>query len=520
MTLRYQLRAFGEALGGAGAATLMLALFVAWLLPGLFGHDPWKPDEAYTFGLVYHILERGDWLVPTLAGEPFMEKPPLFYWTAALFARSLAGVLPLHDAAHLASLFYVALALVFTWLAADRRIAAPLVLAGCLGYLQHAHQLITDDALVAGIAIGLYGLRESRGWVLGTGAGIAFLAKGLLGPGVLGLIALLVPILPAWRASWRRWPWALVAFAPWALVWPWLLYRHSPQLFHEWFWVNNIGRFTRENTLGGVLDHWHYAKALPWFALPAWPLALWALLRRPGLPEVQFGALAFAAIFGVLSAASSARTLYGLPMLVPLAMLAAVELDTLPRWLAWPVEKLATSLAALAGVALWAAWLAFLYGWRPHGLVEASPGFVPQWQPVLAAAAAALSVVWLLSLALAPALPVRWLAGVALVWGLSMTLWLPWLDHAKSYRGVIASMQAERRKVPGCVATRNLTEPQRAMFHYHAGIVALPKDAQCPWLLVHTSDNKPPEPGPQWRLDWQGTRPGDSKEWFWLFARL
>jgi 4-amino-4-deoxy-L-arabinose transferase-like glycosyltransferase len=520
LTLRYHLRAFGEALGGFGAGTLVLALFAAWLLPGLFGHDPWKPDEAYTFGLVYHIVENGDWLVPTLAGEPFMEKPPLFFWTAALFARAFGGLMPLHDAARLASVFYAALTLVFTWLAADRRIAAPLLLAGCLGYLQHAHQLITDNALLAGVALGLYGLRESRGWVLGTGAGIAFLAKGLLGPGLLGLIALLLPLLPAWRGSWRTWGWALLAFAPWALVWPWLLYRHSPALFHEWFWVNNFGRFTRENTLGGVLDHWHYAKALPWFALPAWPLALWTLARRPGLPEVQFGTLAFAVVFGVLSAASSARTLYALPMLVPLALLAAIELDTLPRWLAWPVAKLAAWGGAIAGTALWAAWLAFLYGWRPHGLVEASPGFVPYLAPVLLAAAIAISLVWLLSLGLEPRLPVRWLSAVALAWGLVMTLWLPWLDHAKSYRGVFADL---RRQLPGapCVASRGLGEPQRAMLHYFAGLLTeRDEKADCPLLLVETSAAQPPEPGAQWRLDWQGTRPGDNKEWFWLFGRL
>src|SRR5689334_4311120 len=77
-------------------------LCVAWMLPGLVGHDPWKPDEAYSFGLVYHILRSHDWIVPTLAGEPFMEKPPIFYITAALFARGLGWLLPLHDAARLA----------------------------------------------------------------------------------------------------------------------------------------------------------------------------------------------------------------------------------------------------------------------------------------------------------------------------------------------------------------------------------------------------------------------------------
>ena len=521
MALRYQLRVLGETLGGVGAGLLLLALFAAWLLPGLVGHDPWKPDEAYTLGVVYHIVQSGDWLVPTLAGEPFMEKPPLFYWTAALFARAFGGFLPLHDAARLASGFYVALTLVFTWLAADRRVAAPLLLAACLGYLQHAHQLITDNALLAGIALGVYGLRESRGWAIGSGAGIAFLSKGLLGPGLLGCIALVLPALRAWRGSWRTWGWALLAFAPWALAWPWLLYRDSPQLFHEWFWVNNVGRFTRENTLGGVLDHWHYAKALPWFALPAWPLALWSLVRRPGLPEVQFGALSFAVMLGVLSAASSARTLYGLPMLVPLALLAAVEVEALPAWLAWPMEKLAVWASALAGLAIWAVWAAFLFGWRPAVLAEASPGFVPALEPALFAGAAAVTLAWLASFVLQPRLPARWLAAVALAWGLVMTLWLPWLDHAKSYRAVFTDLAQRRPKPAGCVASRGLGEPQRAMLHYFAGLLTDRREgADCPLLLLETSSAAPPQPGPQWRLAWQGARPGDTREWFWLFARF
>src|SRR5688572_11075902 len=142
-------------------------LLAAWTALGLFGHDPWKPDEAYSFGLVWHILESGDWLVPTLAGEPFVEKPPLFYWTAAIFAKLFGWALPVHDAARLATALYVGLALWFTYLAAARRIAAPLLLAASLGYLQHAHQLITDNALVAGIAIGLYALQERKPILLG-----------------------------------------------------------------------------------------------------------------------------------------------------------------------------------------------------------------------------------------------------------------------------------------------------------------------------------------------------------------
>jgi len=501
----------------------LYALLAAWILLGLFGHDPWKPDEAYTFGLVYHILESGDWLVPTLAGEPFVEKPPLFFWTAALFANALPGALPVHDAARLASAFYVALTLAFTYLTAkdwcESPIAAPLILAGCFGYLQHAHQLITDNALMAGIALGLLGLARSSGLLLGTAAGIAFLSKGLLGPGMLGLIAIALLLFREWRtpAYLRSWLVALAAFLPWALIWPTLLYLHSPALFNEWFWVNNFGRFSGAAGLGGVLDHAHYAKALVWFALPAWPLAVVALLRdRLRSPLVQLAMLAFIVMLAVLSAASAARTLYGLPLLIPLALLAAVGLESIPRWLAWPLHVTAVAGAAALGLALWLGWAALLAGWRPAFLEEYSPGFTPTLEPVAVGAAVAITALWCYSWLLS--LPVRWLAGVALVWGLAMTLWLPWLDYAKSYRGVAAQMHAVRVQKPGCVATQGLTEPQRAMFHYYSGIRA-PSGKDCPWLLIHSGSAQMPAPGDGWKPAWRGTRPGDTKEFFWLFSR-
>jgi len=56
-----------------------LLLGIAYVVPGLVGHDPWKPNEAYSFGIIYNVWGGGDWVVPILAGEPFMENPPLFY---------------------------------------------------------------------------------------------------------------------------------------------------------------------------------------------------------------------------------------------------------------------------------------------------------------------------------------------------------------------------------------------------------------------------------------------------------
>src|SRR2546423_7250398 len=261
-----------------------IALFsttALWLTLGLLGRDPWKPDEAYTFGLVYHILNTGDWVLPTLAGEPFMEKPPLFFISAALFAKLFGSILSLHDAARLATGFYVGLTLFFVGLAAARlygtrqALGCALILLGCIGYVHPAHLLITDNSLVAGIAMGLYGLSLVLqrpifgGVVLGTGAGIAFLSKGLIGPGMLGVTAVAPLAAPAWRK--RDYGRGLVvaagAMAPWVLVWPWLLYQRSPELFHEWLIVNNFGRYTGSASLGPEEGHLMYLKILPWFAL-------------------------------------------------------------------------------------------------------------------------------------------------------------------------------------------------------------------------------------------------------------
>ena len=69
----------------------------------------------------------------------------------------------------------------------------------------------------------------------------------------------------------------------------------------------------------------------------------------------------------------------------------------------------------------------------------------------------------------------------------------------------------------GCVTTRNLSEPQRAVFHYFAGILKSPQANDCALLLVHTSSGKAPALEAKWRLLWDGARPGDDRERFWLY---
>src|SRR5437868_7934821 len=143
---------------------LFIVLCAAWLLPGLVGHDPWKVDEAVVFGMVTDMLRSHDWVIFSIAGEPALEKAPLFLWTAAAFAKLLGKAIPLHDAARLASGLYVGLTLGFLSLAANALMGeravrmSVLLLLGCLGLLIRSHEMSTDVAGLAGIALGLYGL--------------------------------------------------------------------------------------------------------------------------------------------------------------------------------------------------------------------------------------------------------------------------------------------------------------------------------------------------------------------------
>jgi 4-amino-4-deoxy-L-arabinose transferase-like glycosyltransferase len=284
------------AVAGLPAGVWVTALVAAWVLFGLVGHDPWKADEAHTFGVVLDYLRYGDWVVPTLAGEPFVEKPPLFYIVSAASAYLFGGLLPLHDAARLGTGFFVGMTLLFLGLTArelyGRGYASPTVVIfiSCLGTFVRLHQIITDVALLAGMAAGVFGLALARrtfrsaSAFLATGAVCAFFAKGLLGPGLLALTALLLPIFPQWRT--RRyletlWVAALIVVLP-ATIWMYALYARSPQLFHEWFIVNNLGRFFGLTRIGPHAPPGYYGYTLLWYAFPALPLAGYAVWTGRG----------------------------------------------------------------------------------------------------------------------------------------------------------------------------------------------------------------------------------------------
>jgi len=527
-------------------ATLLCA---AWILPGLIGRDPWKPDEAHTFGVVYEILRGGSWVVPTLAGEPFLDKPPLFHLTAAAIAKLFSFALPLHDAARLATGLWMAITFAFA-AAAGRELygvrygaISALLLLGCFGFVMRAHLLIADMALLAGFAMSYYGFAAALrrpllgGLWIGTGIGIGFLANGLLAPAVLGATALL---LPALCRDWRNRGYltalgvAAGAAAPWLVIWPALLYQHSPALFEAWLWEENLAQYFGKNALpraGGF----YYLQILPWYAFPVWLLALWTLwgARAGGLvkPAIVLPVTGFVLTLVALSTSSDARELYALPLLIPLSLLAAAAPETLRRGAASAWYWFSAMAFTFFVVVFWFYWSGLELGvpLRLHEhLHRIRPGYTPgfRWLPFLLGVA--YSVFWLAVLASFRKTPMRpvvvWGAGITTMWALLATLFLGWADNVKSYRSMVVSMQRALPKKYDCVSSRALGESQRAMLHYFADVITYREEVparrrECELMLVQGKPQAEIVPQGSWKKIWEGTRPGDKDERFRLYRR-
>jgi 4-amino-4-deoxy-L-arabinose transferase-like glycosyltransferase len=57
---------------------LLSAILFLTLLPGI-QHGPWRPDEPQVAGVCAEMAYQKDFVVPRLNGQPFLEKPPLYY---------------------------------------------------------------------------------------------------------------------------------------------------------------------------------------------------------------------------------------------------------------------------------------------------------------------------------------------------------------------------------------------------------------------------------------------------------
>jgi len=530
-------------------AALFLVICATWLLPGLVGHDPWKVDEANAFGAVMEILRTGDWVNFSIAGEPFPGRAPLFLWAAAIDVKLFGGILALHDAARLTSGFFVAVTLAFLALAClelmgERAMRVGVLLfIGCVGLLARAHEMIPELSGLAGIAMALYGhaLAARRpvagGVAAGLGTGAAFLGSGFL---PLGMLALLAALLPAAAPFWRTRRYVLTVAvvaacaAPLVAGWLFALHASSPDALHDWLKHAARTRWSEMLPDEGFAEELYFVRILPWYAWPALPLAAWTLWRaRRSLTRRREVVLPLAALVAFLAATSASgcpRGADALPLLLPFAMLGAVELDSLPRGAASAFDWFGMMTFFLFAALLWLAWFAALTG-RPEFaaamLRREVPGFHYAFNYFAVSFAALLTLLWAVvvarSVRSARRALVNWTSGITMVWMLAMTLGVPLIDQARSYRGLAARVAAHLPPGSGCVARENVGDAQRALLDYFAGLrtvpVGAPAAAGCKALLLQASPAHVPAAPAGWTEKWRGSRPGDRIELFIVYDR-
>jgi len=218
------------------------------------------------------------------------------------------------------------------------------------------------------------------------------------------------------------------------------MYLRDPPIFALWRDGQSIARFFGFAAGSPPVEPFYYLQNLPWFAWPALPLALWTLYLRSrgyngGLaqPGIVLPVTMSIVLLAVLSAAAEPRATLALPLLLPLSLLAAAEVDTLKRGTSGALDWFGILTFGLLAILVWALWLESLW----HGLPEpvarmfrdTQPGFRPPLQPLALLVSGFLTLLWIVLVRPARRSNRRavlnWATGMTLVWGLYMTIWLP-----------------------------------------------------------------------------------------------
>lgn len=524
------------------AGWILASMLAFYVLAGLFGRDPWKGEDAIHIGAAWHMLQFSDWLSPNIAGRAFHE-PPLYYWSAALTGKLFGGLLPMHEAMRLASGIWVMLALMGLYYAGrelygqSSAAASPLILAGCVGLLLHAHDAQPMLIALAAYSGGLGALatigRKPR--LTGIFYGLA-LAVCLLGTGISPTLPLLAMAPIAWWLAPDRTKAlhtlviGLAIAGLLILPWPLLLLNFEPSRFHGWL-ATELAPLKTPFSFPGA---GRFLSLLPWFAFPALPLAAWTMwtLRKQRLAHPQLLPLSFFLVtLLMLALAYRPGEIPALLLLPPLALLATPGALTLRRGAANAFDWFAMMTFSVFAAFIWLCWSAMALGWPTKlasRVVILRPGFVGEldYSDLLVGLVATAWWVWLIITA--PRSPYRslthWTMGFTTLWLLATTLILPWFDYGKSYRPVAQAIVKALPKDHGCLAERGLSKTQLASLEYFIEITPVSYRStagkSCEWLLVSGNDrHELAAPGTEWTMTWEGQRPGQRSEKFRIFRR-
>jgi 4-amino-4-deoxy-L-arabinose transferase-like glycosyltransferase len=343
------------------AAIILICLFGHLGAIGLVGPD----DPRYAW-IARAMAQTHDWITPRLYGQPWFEKPVLYYWAAAV--GFLLG-LPAEWATRLPSaLAALAAAATIGWLGRrhyERSLSmwspcllAPLIFSTSVAAIGFARAATPDMLFTAALTLAMASaacvLRRHRAlraagdlapedraqddwWPLaffGAFLGLGVLAKGpaaaILAAGAMGLWAL---VTRQWRPAFRlAHPVAIAVFSVVALPWYIICARRNPDFLRVFILQHNFERY-----LTPLYQHrqpfWFFAPILllallPWTILLV-PVAqeghrLWRAKEFRNSPGLFFACWAiFPVIFFSLS--QSKLPSYILPAVPALSLLCAVS---------------------------------------------------------------------------------------------------------------------------------------------------------------------------------------------------
>ncbi len=460
------------------ALLLLCTLYVA---AGFLGREPWKSADMSGFSLLFDLIGTSEyaWVFARLAAASLLAVTltTTWYGTYYLARRESAQPVPFAFGGEARPTDYA------------RAVAdgALLALIACLGLAQLSHETtpaLLQLALVSVIFLGLSGYRFHP---------------------VLSAISLLIA---------------------------------TPLL------IGVIGSTPMDWALAAQSTTWKRAiHMLVWFAWPAWALAVLALIkwRRHWLrknPSAHIlTPLMIVSGHLLLLPVAAQQDRWFLSSLPALASLAAFALPTLRRNLKSLIDLFTLLFFSGCAIIIWVVWLAMQTGIPPQpaaNVARLAPEFTPTMSLIalLLSALATIIWTWLVSWRIGKHRPAIWMSmvlpagGAVLCWTLLMSLWLPLLDHARSYKPLMTKIQAV---IPSqdnkCLQVHGLTLPQVAAVRYYLDrpVDEAHRGELCGWLLTD-SDSLASLPEFVQTRDWQQVarlrRPTDDDEEWVIFKQI
>ena len=536
-----------------GAARLpRAALWVfcaAYVLPGVFGRDPWRNADLASYGLMTAMAHsRTSWWAPTLGGVAG-DTALLPHWLGAASIVWLGPIVGAPLAARLPFALLLALTLMLVWYAtyhlarteaaqpvpfafggeADpvdyaRAIAdaALLALIATLGLLQLGHETTPELAQLFAVAMFLWALaaapwRERMARVAALGSLIALSASGA--PAValgIGAGGLLICSRSSYASVRRMAAWVAVAACGAAVV---------GVAAQTWRW--------RVASAFSPADALSIARQWAWFFWPAWPAAMWTLWRwRRHLTHRHVTVPLVVALTSMLASVVMGGSDRALMLALPgTAVLAAFALPTLKRSASAAIDWLSMTFFTACAIIIWVVYVAMLTGVPAQpaaNVAKLAPGFVATFSApdLLPAVLASVAWLWLVRWRTGRHREAVWKSmvlpagGVALCWLLLMTLWLPLLDYARSLRPWVEKLEPHIGVVD-CIAAPGLSMARVAALEVHGNwSVDATSVNRCDIRIVVSDQAPAPTPAPGWTLVANVQRPTDREEITSIWRRV